>query len=623
MDLLRVRDALVPSVQHVKLEAHPSHLSPETTLFAVFDGPDDKPELVGLVSIRQVARFPNRIFADLIPSRKRHAIDPDESVEAAIRQIEADKLDALAVVENGAFIGAVTRESIFSALLLKEQELAKALRQKEEQLRAILTSIPDIVFCFDERGTFLAAFTASPSAIHASVGDALTDVLPAEAAAAMQGAIRRCLANRSLETLPVRVHAEGRTSEYEARLAPFGPSEVVCLLRDATEMQRLRAQLVFADRKVAMGTLAAGVAHEINNPLMYMMANVSLLRRALKRSPEGAGEQAEGLLDIIDEGAARIGTIVRDLRAFVRPDETIQTPVDVQRSLDLALNIARPYIQPKARFLTTFEPVPHVVASEARLGQVLLNLLVNAAQAIPPGAADKHAIHVSVLRDPAGVRVIVSDTGVGLTKEARAHLFEPFFTTKQPDHGTGLGLFITNNIVTSLGGQILVEDAPGGGTAFHVILPAADEAAIEPPIAVTSGALQTGRILLIDNEPRLLESLPLILEPHVVVTAQDGREALGLLPGDFDVIVCDLIMPVMDGMELFKEAERRWAGIGEKFVFLTAGVITDAGREFLGSVRNGVLTKPVTRDLLLVTIEQVMRRAGSAGAPEPPAGASA
>jgi len=109
----------------------------------------------------------------------------------------------------------------------------------------------------------------------------------------------------------------------------------------------------------------------------------------------------------------------------------------------------------------------------------------------------------------------------------------------------------------------------------------------------------------------------------MVVTAKDGREALGLLPGDFDVIVCDLIMPVMDGMELFKEAERRWAGIGEKFVFLTAGVITDAGREFLGSVRNGVLTKPVTRDLLLVTIEQVMRRAGSAGAPEPPARASA
>jgi hypothetical protein len=161
MDLLRVRDAMVPSVQHVKLEARPSNLSTETTLFAVFDGPDDKPDLVGLVSIRQVARFPNRIFADLLPSRKRHAIGPDESVEAAIRQIEADKLDALAVVENGAFIGAVTRESIFSALLLKEQELAKALRQKEEQLRAILTSIPDIVFCFDEQGTFLAAFTPS------------------------------------------------------------------------------------------------------------------------------------------------------------------------------------------------------------------------------------------------------------------------------------------------------------------------------------------------------------------------------------------------------------------------------------------------------------------------------
>jgi signal transduction histidine kinase/CheY-like chemotaxis protein len=612
--VLRVRDALVPAVQHAKLEQHPSDVTTEAGLFAVFGGDDAAPELVGLVSIRQIARFPNRIFADLVPKRKRAVIRPDESVEAAIRQMETEQLDALAVVEDYAFVGAVTRESIFFALHSKERALREALRRSEEQLRAILGAIPDNVICFNEEGTILAMFTRSPAPIAASIGDSLEDVLPPDVAASMRGAIGRCLSKRSLEMLPVQIEADGRASEYEARFAPSGPSEVVCILRDATEMQKLRAQLVFADRKVAMGTLAAGVAHEINNPLTYMMANVALLRRTLKKLPgqDGASEQANALLDIIDEGASRIGTIVRDLRAFVRPDEPARTPVDVRRSLDLALNIARPYMHSKAGFSMEIEPVPLVLAGEARLGQVFLNLLVNAAQAIPAGASEAHKIHVSVRRDPEGVRVVVRDTGVGLTKEIRARLFEPFFTTKQPDHGTGLGLFITNNIVTSLGGRIEVEDVPGGGTAFHVILPAADEDAEEPGIAVISGSLQTARVLLVDDEVRILEALAPILDPHVVVTARNGREALELLPGGFDVILCDLIMPVMDGMELFAEASARFPGLGPRFLFLTAGATTDAARAFLSSVPNTVLSKPVAREVLLVNIEQVLSRVGRA-----------
>jgi signal transduction histidine kinase len=614
MTMLRVRDALVPAVQHVKVEQHSSDVTPEASLFAVFGGDDDAPELVGLVSLRQIARFPNRIFADLVPKRKRAVIRPDESVEAAIRQMETELLDALAVVEDNVFVGAVTRESIFFALHSKERALSEALRRSEEQLRAILGAIPDNVFSFNEEGTFLAMFMRSPAPIAASIGDSLDDVLPPDVAASMRGAISRCLSKRSLEMLPVRIQVDGRAFEYEARFAPAGPAEVVCILRDATEMQKLRAQLVFADRKVAMGTLAAGVAHEINNPLTYMMANVALLRRVIKKLPgqEGASQQADALLDIIDEGASRIGTIVRDLRAFVRPDEPARTPVDVRRSLDLALNIARPYIQPKARFSMAIEPVPLVLAGEARLGQVFLNLLVNAAQAIPAGASEKHRIQVSMRRDPEGVRVVVRDTGVGLTKEARARLFEPFFTTKQPDHGTGLGLFITNNIVTSLGGRIEVEDAPGGGTEFHVILPAADEDAEEPGIAVISGALQTARVLLVDDEVRILDALAPILDPHAVVTARNGREALDLLPGGFDVILCDLIMPVMDGMELFAEASARFPGLGSRFLFLTAGATTDAAQAFLSSVPNAVLSKPVAREILLVNIEQVLSRVGRA-----------
>jgi signal transduction histidine kinase len=613
--MLRVRDALIPAVQHVKPEQHPSDVSTEAGLFAVFEDNGEAPVLTGLVSIRQVARFPNRIFADLVAKRKRFGIRPDENVEAAIQQMEAEALDALAVVEDGAFVGAVTRESIFAALLSKERALGEALRRSEEQLRAILGAIPDTVFCFDQRGTFLAVFIPPRKPFVASVGAELGDVMPPEAASSMLGAIHRCLAKRSIEVLPVSIQAEGRASEYEARFAPFGPSEVVCLLRDATEMQRLRAQLVFADRKVAMGTLAAGVAHEINNPLTYMMANVTLLRRALKKAPlpEGPAEQTGALLDIIDEGVSRIATIVRDLRAFVRPDEPARTPVNVERSLELALNIAKPYIQPKASFSSTIEQVPLVLASEARLGQVFLNLLVNAAQAIPSGATDKHKIHVSVLRDPEGVRVVVSDTGAGLTKEARARLFEPFFTTKQPDQGTGLGLFITNDIITSLGGRILVEDAPGGGTAFHVILPAAEADTREAPIAVMSGALQAARVLLVDNEARILESLPPILAPHAVATARDGREALAMLPGGFDVILCDLVMPVMTGMDLFAEATARWPGISARFLFLTAGAMSEASRAFLSSVPNAVLMKPVTRDLLLMAIEHVVSRVGRAG----------
>ena len=254
---------------------------------------------------------------------------------------------------------------------------------------------------------------------------------------------------------------------------------LVLALSDRTQATQLESRLVLADRLAAVGTVAAGVAHEINNPLAYILANLSYslseLNGALgdsvaKGSPLGAllEEIVRALADA-EEGAKRVRQIVRDLKTFSRGDQETTEVLDLRPILDSAINMAWSEIRHRAKLVRDFQEIPTVEASAGRLGQIFLNVLVNAAQAIPEGAPERNHISVTTRRGDGGQAVVeISDSGVGMTSAVRARIFDPFFTTKPVGVGTGLGLSITQRLVSSMGGSIDVDSSPGQGTRFRI-----------------------------------------------------------------------------------------------------------------------------------------------------------
>ncbi|MBA2319891.1 MAG: PAS domain-containing protein [Deltaproteobacteria bacterium] len=252
-------------------------------------------------------------------------------------------------------------------------------------------------------------------------------------------------------------------------------------LREANELQeRLQRQLIVADRLASVGTLASGVAHEINNPLSYVTANLAMivedLGGSVSPSPGLLGEVRELALEA-QTGAERIRKIVIGLRTFTRVEEERLAAIAVAPVLDLAIQLALHEIRDRATLVRDYRESPLVLADEARLAQVFINLLVNAAHAIPGGAPDAHEIRVLTTTDGDGRAVVeVRDTGAGIPAPLLERVFEPFFTTKPIGSGTGLGLFLCHNIVTGMGGALTVASTTGE-TTFRLVLPAASSAA--------------------------------------------------------------------------------------------------------------------------------------------------
>jgi PAS domain S-box-containing protein len=387
----------------------------------------------------------------------------------------------------------------------------------------------------------------------------------------------------------------------------------VTVLRDVADERRAREaqramqeRLAVAERMSSVGTLASGVAHEINNPLSYVIGNLTLLDEELRR--QGAGELRQLVTEALD-GSERIRRIVRDLRTFARADDDQRGPISVPRVLELALAVAGNEIRHRARLARELADVPPVIGNEARLGQVLVNLLVNAAQAIPEGDAEHHEIRIACRFDGERVVVEVHDTGGGIPEAIRGRIFEPFFTTKPIGTGAGLGLAASHGIVTGMGGELTVESELGRGSVFRVSLPAAPGArprAAEPVAPRTGGSTGArARILIADDEPIVTRTLTRFLtRAHDVTVAASGREALdAIAAARFDVILCDLMMPEMTGMDIHAALVERDPATADRMIFMTGGAFTARARAFLDAVSNARLEKPFT----IATLEALIR----------------
>ncbi len=417
-------------------------------------------------------------------------------------------------------------------------------------------------------------------------------------------------------------HRDGKRVPSELQLSPVRDADgkvthLVSIHRDVTATQELRTRLMAAERVAAVGTLAAGVGHEIQNPLAYLELSLEGAVRSLGQGRAGAVDALVQLRDA-QEGAERIRHIVQDLRMFSREGAQERKPVDLREVTTPALRMVRHVLRDRARLEEDYGSVPRVLASEGRLGQVLLNLLVNAVQAIPEGAPEQHVVRVRTRTAPDGrAQVEVSDTGRGIHPEVLPHIFEPFFTTKSLEEGTGLGLSISQQIVRAHGGEIHVHSEPGKGSVFTVLLPAAPEAVTrevpearaEPRTPSSRALARRVRVLIVDDEPRLAQSMRLLLEPvHEVVTATCGKDALALVSSGqrFDVVVCDLQMPGTTGMDLYEKLSEQAPELARRLVFMSGGAYTEAAIDFVRTVPNLVLEKPVPPELLLATIDAAL-----------------
>jgi PAS domain S-box-containing protein len=491
---------------------------------------------------------------------------------------------------------------------LERSRAIAELRHSESRFRMLIEGSPDAIFVHS-RGVLLYVNPAAVTMLGYDlrlelVARPVADIVHADSLATTWIEVRN-LVERGV-TAGARacrfVRRDGKIVQSEVVGIPVSLDDhpaVATVARDLTERNQMQARLLFSDRMASVGTLAAGVAHEINNPLAYITANLGFAAEELGRMATSAPlREIRQAIDEARDGAERVRVIVRDLKTFSRADEQESGLADVKRVLESAINMSFNEIRHRAQLVRQFADVPPVVANEGRLGQVFLNLLVNAAQAIPEGTAANHEIEV-VLRSNENREIVVEvrDTGSGIPPEHIPRLFDPFFTTKPVGVGTGLGLAVCHGIVTGLGGEIEVQSEVGKGSVFRVRLPAAAPRSVEPPPipAPAPTSARRARVLVLDDEPLVCSSIRRMLHrEHDVTTATDAREVLlWLRRGDaFDVIFCDLMMPEMTGMDFHAELLRSHPQVAQSVVFFTGGAFTPRAKAFLDAVPNARLDKP-------------------------------
>ncbi|HSZ83778.1 MAG TPA: ATP-binding protein [Polyangia bacterium] len=346
------------------------------------------------------------------------------------------------------------------------------------------------------------------------------------------------------------------------------------LQREVEQRHRMEAQLRRAQKLEALGRLAAGIAHEINNPLAFVIANLHYVRGAL--DAPGAGLAAAPLEDLSAAlaeacvGGDRIKQIVRDLKAFAQPHDESLAVVDVRPVLDFSLKMTAAELRRRAQVVTRFDEVPAVWAISGRLEQVFVNLLVNAAQAIAPGAVEQNQIRVAVRTLGDDVAVEISDTGIGIPAANLERIFDPFFTTKPVGVGTGLGLSICHSIVTAFGGDLTVESEEGKGSTFRVLLPSTGrgDSGRAPALQLP----QPARILVVDAEPTVAKAIRRVLSGHKVQTAEGGVDALALFAAHpFDLLLYDVETADLSPADMYQRL--RELGLERRLVFTMAGAL--------------------------------------------------
>jgi two-component system, cell cycle sensor histidine kinase and response regulator CckA len=513
------------------------------------------------------------------------------------------------------------------AVQSERDRVESALAQSEERFHSVVQGAPDgvailrgaTILYLNPRGARMLGL-ATPTA---AIGRMITEFIHPDEAQSAAGRIRELLRTGQAPETPHEYRSrslDGRDLTVEIssiRIDFDGGPAVLAFARDVTYRKALEGRVAQAERLSALGVLSAGVAHEINNPLAYVLLNLEFIEQTVESLPEGPVR--ETLLRRAQEaqhGAGRVASIVRDLRTFARDDASSRAPVSVEKTLEAAISMASAELEKRARLVRRFDEVATVLGNAARLEQVFVNLLTNAVHSLPDGGPEKNVITLTIFEDDRTVYVGVSDTGTGMSEDVRRQIFDPFFTTKPPGVGTGLGLPICQGILRAHGGAIDVASTPGQGSTFTVTLPRAEASATtaeERPPANRQPA-QRGRVLIVDDDVNVGRTLSMALrELHDVTVVTSGQEALAELhaahfAGGYEAILCDVLMPGMTGSELFDRVRGELPGLDTRFVFMSGGLFLDGAAELAKKSQNPVLEKPFDLDDVREALRGVVMR---------------
>jgi PAS domain S-box-containing protein len=480
--------------------------------------------------------------------------------------------------------------------------------ESQAEWRALVENAPDTIMRLDRDGIVqFVSRVIDPWTREEILGKTWLAPIPVEYHPTLSFAIERAMTlgeASSHEIMLPGSNGHAKTEWLSSRIGPISTNGTITgaivISRHITQKKQQEAQLIVSDRMASVGTLAAGVAHEINNPLAAVIANLDLAHREALEMAERTGnrDMADYLQDA-QEAAERVRLIVRDLKVFSRAEEDRMGPTDLRAVLESTLRMAWNEIRHRARLVKDFAELPPVEANESRLGQVFLNLIINATHAIPEGQANQNQIRISAHQESDSMVVVeVTDTGVGMSEEVQRRLFTPFFTTKPVGVGTGLGLSICQRLITAMGGEIRVRSVLGQGSTFSIFLPIAKmmAATVSAHTASSAGrAARRGRILVIDDEPVIATAVQRSLSrEHDVVFTNSAQEALAKFQAGqkFDVVLCDLMMPEMTGMDLHAEVMKFDPELARLIIYVTGGAFTARASEFLEAVPNLRIEKP-------------------------------
>ncbi|MEW5851366.1 MAG: response regulator [Myxococcota bacterium] len=523
---------------------------------------------------------------------KDPAHTPDRIVEATVRLMDADVASLMTPEDDGTL-------RILSARGLSD----------------------DVVI-----GTAIAPGTSIASAV-ARLGRPALLQAGAELEAAFAG-LPRQRATRSSIVFPL--HAGGRVVGVlnvgrRTNTVPFRQADLKRLALLATsaalalENMRLMKRLTSNERLVAIGQVAGGVAHEINNPCTYVLSSLEHAQETLEQMrrepPSSAGALQTTLSDVGEalrdamEGTRRIREIARDIRAVGRTHDKLDAPIDVNDAVRAAVRMTAAELRHlDVRVALELGGGLQVLGSVGKLTQVLINLLVNAAHATTSLPAERRNLTVRTEHHGDRAVVEVMDQGCGIATALQRRIFEPFFSTKR-EGGMGMGLWLSREIVRAHGGVLLLSSVEGEGSTFAVHLPLVPAAVMPDRVVVP---VTMPRVLVVDDEAAIRRAFArMFARTHHVITADDGDDAIRRLQADaFDVVVTDLMMPRTSGKELFEWINVNAAHMAPRVVFMTGSIAARDMQAFFERVMNPVIEKPFEKKTMSDALEDVIIRLG-------------
>jgi signal transduction histidine kinase/CheY-like chemotaxis protein len=509
--------------------------------------------------------------------------------------------------------------------IAERARIAEALRSSEEQQRALVTAIPDLILQIGEDGTIRSAKPGNALLEHWALdvcqGKRIGQLLPPDIGQSYLDYVHRALQTGEVQVFDHELDIGGEVLSCEARLVVSGQDQVVAIIRDITRERRLEKQFLLSQKMESAGRLAGGIAHEFNNLLAAIIGFSSL---ALESSdPNG---KARSYLQQSLKASERGADLVQRFLTFARSKGSKLSIFDLNELIIETDKLLRHLIGEDIELVIvpSLNPEP-VEADRNQIQQVIVNLATNARDAMPEGGKLIIGTASVNLSQPQGVGQLepapgkfavltVTDTGTGMDDEVKAHLFEPFFTTKEVGKGTGLGLSICYGLVSQNSGYIEVESSPDQGTTFKIYLPKA-EARLE--VMASENGLESGSplqgtetVLLAEDEPlvRSLVSNLLRDQGYIVLEATNGLEALSMAQeyagGQIDLLLSDVVMPLMGGRELAERLLMIFPGI--KVLFMSG--YTQGSTFYIDALGPQVelIQKPFPPNVLLLKVSEVM-----------------